>query len=160
MTFDTRGDNGFGIVAGQAAELSDQGNDGGLSTILEGVATLLDWRKRTAFQADVTVRLGNDSRNYHVTARPRELSYEVASVETGKVESFDPRSGMIREGASERPLEPYQIDAEPTAVRLAFPGQPRHLGASRRQLPHDRCTSYGRSARRSAGPSSGPFVDG
>jgi len=121
MTFDTNNDNGFGFIAGQAPEFSDQGSDVGLSTILEGVAILLDWRKRAAFQTDVTVRLGNDSRNYHVTARPRELSYEVASVETGTVESFDPRSGMIREGTSERPLEPYQIGTEPMAVRLAFP---------------------------------------
>ena len=121
MMFETSDDGGFGVVAGRTPEVPAPARGDALSTVLEGVAILLDWRKRAAFQSDVIVRLGNDCHEYRVTARPRELFYEVASVQAGTVESFDPRSGVIREGAFERALEPFQLATEPMAVRLAFP---------------------------------------
>lgn len=121
LVSDTGGEGDFGFMAGRTHRVPVQVSDNALGSVLEAVAILLDWRKRPTWQSGVVVRMGSESREYRVTVSPRDLNYEVVDVQTGRVQSFDSRSGLIREGSSERPLEPYQLSTEPMAVRLAFP---------------------------------------
>ena len=121
----SRNDNhDFAFVAGASAPVpayirEDSGSE--IGAVIDGVAVLLDWRKRSDFRCLADVRFVDQVHEYQVVAQPRELSYQVTNAVTGVVESYDPKTGILREGDSERLADASQLATEPIAARLAFP---------------------------------------
>lgn len=111
--------DGFAFIAGRGSAQS--GGQRQQVPLLEAIAILLDWRKRSSFRCTAEVLEGGQLLEFDVTAWPRVQSYSVRNADTGAVYGFDAHTGIMREVSDERPLLANQLSTEPVAARLAFP---------------------------------------
>lgn len=95
---------------------------GELDVVMDAVRILMSWRTVPSFRARVLYRLGNDTeREYELEAQPRELSYRLIDVTTGRVDQFIGETRQLISADSEMEYHPYMLTFEPLPVRLAFP---------------------------------------
>ncbi|WP_146085867.1 hypothetical protein [Rathayibacter sp. AY1D9] len=99
----------------------DFDRDGETSILLDAVAVMANWRRRSPFRCRAFRRTPERTETYRLEVRPVEASFSCVDERTGTVDAYDAPTGRYVSGGEERPLDRWQLLPEPLAARLAFP---------------------------------------
>ncbi len=93
-----------------------------LVPVVDAITILMSWRTIGSFRARVHHELGAEPvRTYDLEARPRQLSYRLVDVDSGRLDSFDGESRELVEAGKRVEYHTHMLVFEPLPARLAFP---------------------------------------